>query len=200
MLMHCVFGGGIRGMGERVTQSGSAREDLARASRLKEALDSGASPAFVPPSQPGNGSHPDNVSLSDSQLPSNESKQASNVRLQFFDQMFQAYPDGLSIADSDHRILWANEKFSQMFGYPASEIVGQQLESLIVPAERLAESHWVTEALGVANESPWRRNAGRRTATWSTFLSRALRFDCKKNSTAFTPGIMTFQIANAWRR
>ena len=135
-------------MGERVTQSGSAREDLARASRLKEALDSGASPAFVPPSQPGNGSHPDNVSLSDSQFPSNESKQASNVRLQFFDQMFQAYPDGLSIADSDHRILWANEKFSQMFGYPASEIVGQQLESLIVPAERLAESHWVTEALG----------------------------------------------------
>jgi len=134
-------------MGEGVTQSGSAREERARASRMKKALESGAPPAFVPPSQPANGSHSENISRGDFQVPDNAAKKASSIRLQSFDQMFQAHPDGLSIADRDHRVLWANEKFSQMFGYAASEVVGQQLESLIVPTERLAESEWVTEAL-----------------------------------------------------
>ena len=134
-------------MGERVTQSGASRGDLARAGRLKKALESGAPPAFVPLSPPANGSHPEQSSRSNLTSQPNEAKDASSVRLQFFDQMFQAYPDGLSIADGDHRVLWANEKFIQMFGYAASEIVGQPLESLIVPVERLAESRWVTEAL-----------------------------------------------------
>ena len=34
-----------------------------------------------------------------------------------------------------------------MFGYAASEVLGQPLEGLVVPEERLAESRWVTEAL-----------------------------------------------------
>lgn len=34
-----------------------------------------------------------------------------------------------------------------MFGYTASEIAGQNLEGLVVPPERLAESNWVTESL-----------------------------------------------------
>jgi PAS domain S-box-containing protein len=61
--------------------------------------------------------------------------------------MFQASHDGLSIADCDHRVLWANETFVRMFQYEASEVVGQSLENLVVPPERLAESRWVTEAL-----------------------------------------------------
>jgi PAS domain S-box-containing protein len=72
---------------------------------------------------------------------------SADSRLQFFEQMFQASPDALSIADSDHRVLWANQTFSYMFGYSESEIVGQPLESLVVPANRLAESKWVTESL-----------------------------------------------------
>lgn len=61
--------------------------------------------------------------------------------------MFQVHPDGLSIAGSDHRVMWANAKFSSLFGYDASEVVGQELESLVVPEERMAESRWVSEAL-----------------------------------------------------
>src|SRR5579863_3514971 len=152
MQMHCVFGGGICSMGERVTQSGAGRGDLARASRLKKALESGAPPAFRTPPQPSNGSYSEPPCLEKScpVEPSskiNQTEDGSRVRLQFFDQMFHAHPDGLSIADNEHRVLWANEKFSQIFGYGASEVVGQLLESLIVPAERLAESQWVTEAL-----------------------------------------------------
>ncbi len=61
--------------------------------------------------------------------------------------MFQASPDGLSIADSGHRVLWANETFVRMFDYQADEVVGHPLENLVVPPERLAESRWVAEAL-----------------------------------------------------
>jgi hypothetical protein len=61
--------------------------------------------------------------------------------------VFQALPDGLSIADTEHRVLWANETFARMFDYSAGEVVGQLLENLVVPAERQAESRWVSEAL-----------------------------------------------------
>jgi len=61
--------------------------------------------------------------------------------------MFQASPDGLSIADSSHRVLLANETFVRMFEYEAVEVVGQPLENLVVPPDRIAESRWVTEAL-----------------------------------------------------
>src|SRR5207302_9078946 len=74
-------------------------------------------------------------------------QQNAETRLEFLEQMFQASPDGLSIADSEHRVLWANETFVRMFDYEASEVIGQPLENLVVPPDRLAESHWVSEAL-----------------------------------------------------
>ena len=146
-------------MGGRVTQSGPA--DISRASRLKKALDSGAPPAFVsaelaPPQnvQPENAVPLANGSCSEHSCPlpplstSPENHLGSaELRLEFLEQMFQALPDGLSIADSEHRVLWANETFVRMFDYEASEVVGQPLENLVVPPDRLAESHWVSEAL-----------------------------------------------------
>jgi len=133
-------------MGERVTQTG--KEDLARAGRLKKALASGLPPAFI---HPDNSSGPGNGSCSEASCPVPPSLHTrpanAESRLEFFEQMFQASPDGLSMADRDHRVLWANEKFSQMFGYESAEILGQPLENLVVPAERLAESQWVSESL-----------------------------------------------------
>ena len=136
-------------MGERVTQSG--RADISRASRLKRALESGAPPAFVHPETPAS---PPNGSCSPTSCPlppyspSSASNQPSaETQLQFLQQMFQASPDGLSIADSAHQVLWANETFLRMFNYDAVEVTGQPLENLVVPPERLAESRWVTEAL-----------------------------------------------------
>jgi two-component system cell cycle sensor histidine kinase/response regulator CckA len=141
-------------MGERVTQSG--RSDIARASRLKKALDNGAAPAFVQAGdlQPGNDVAPSNGACTSSSCPlppvlepHSNSQQTADIRLQFLEQMFQASPDGLSIADSNHRVLLANETFARMFEYEAAEVAGQPLENLVVPPDRLAESRWVTEAL-----------------------------------------------------
>ena len=61
--------------------------------------------------------------------------------------MFQAFPDALSVADRDDRVRWANETFLRVFGYSAAEVLGQRLEELVVPADRLAESRWMGGAL-----------------------------------------------------
>jgi two-component system, cell cycle sensor histidine kinase and response regulator CckA len=137
-------------MGERVAPSG--RPDLSRANRLKKALESGSPPGFVPAEDApaGNAASPANGSCSEHSCPLPplaEAVQSAQPPLQFLQQMFQASPDGLSIADCDHRVLWANATFVRMFHYEAAEVIGQSLENLVVPPERQAESRWVTEAL-----------------------------------------------------
>jgi len=136
-------------MGDRVIPSKPA--DLTRAARLKKALESGAPPAFVPSDSapsPDNQSHPEPVTLP---LPLSEAigsqKHTPEARLHFLEQVFQASPDALVIADREHRALWANETFARMFGYEPAEIVGQSVEKLVVPPDRLPESKWVNEAL-----------------------------------------------------
>ncbi len=137
-------------MGERVTQSG--RSDLARARRLKKAVESGAPPAFVRPEDtpaPSHGSCSEHsCALPPLSTVSTNKPASEQHRPQFLEQMFQASPDGLSIADTNHQVLWANEAFVRMFDYQPAEVVGQPLEALVVPPGRLAESQWVSEALG----------------------------------------------------
>jgi len=70
-----------------------------------------------------------------------------STQVQFLEQIFLASPDGLSIADCGNRVLWANETFVQMFGYTAAEVMGHPLDDLVVPSDRLAESHWISDAL-----------------------------------------------------
>jgi two-component system cell cycle sensor histidine kinase/response regulator CckA len=151
-------------MGERVTPSNQA--DVARAKRLKKALASGAPPAFVK----GQNS-PADVACTQKSCPIPEGGPPSwtnpintQTRVQYLEQMFQASPDGLSIADCDHKVLWANETFVRMFGYSGAEVAGQSLEHLVVPEERLAESQWVTDALAkgqrITLETQRRKNDG----------------------------------------
>ena len=135
-------------MGDRVTQS--KRGDLARAGRLKKALESGSSPAFFPSETaagPGNGRCLDASCHVPPIFEEHRHPESVDTRLKFFEQMLEASPDGLSIADREHRVLWANQTFARMFGYAAAEIVGQPLENLVVPSNRIAESRWVTESL-----------------------------------------------------
>jgi two-component system, cell cycle sensor histidine kinase and response regulator CckA len=134
-------------MGERVTQA--AQDELARARQLRKVLRENVVPGFVGPDDaaPSCSSKscpvPETAAANASVLNLNRSE----IQLQFLEQMFQASPDALSIADRDHRALWANETFERMFGHPISEILGQPMENLVVPPDRLAESRWITEAL-----------------------------------------------------
>src|SRR5580692_4114898 len=134
-------------MGE-LTQSGQGGRGLA--ARMKRAA---AAPPPVKPAPAENVSSPQNPPLIP---PLTESLRQTSAnayaRVQFLDQIFQASPDGLSIADSNHIVLWANETFVRMFGYSQAEVIGQQLESLVVPLERQAESRWASEALAKGDQ------------------------------------------------
>jgi PAS domain S-box-containing protein len=134
-------------MGDRVTRS--EPEEIVRARRLKKALQEGVAPAFVEPEAPASGDGPIGPSFLKSCFSGSSRKdpRAADTRLQFLEQMFQVSPDGLSIADLDHCVLWASDRFVQMFGYKAAEVIGQSMENLVVPPERVAESRWVNEAL-----------------------------------------------------
>jgi two-component system, cell cycle sensor histidine kinase and response regulator CckA len=134
-------------VGEGVTQS--QQSELARARQLRKVLRERASPGFVQPddAQPSCSSKSCPVEEAASASASLLSPNRSEMQLQFLEQMFQASPDALSIADREHRALWANETFERMFGHEISEIVGQPLEDLVVPSDRLAESRWITEEL-----------------------------------------------------
>jgi two-component system, cell cycle sensor histidine kinase and response regulator CckA len=134
-------------MGERVGES--SRTELARARRLRQALESGAPPAFLPPetTSTGNGNGSENSCPLPPGFLSLDSPRNSDARLEFLEQMFQAFPDALSIADCCHRVLWANQTFALMFGYRAEEMIGQPLENFVVPPDKLAESKWMTETL-----------------------------------------------------
>ena len=143
--------GGFAGMGEGVTPS--QRGNLKRARQLKKALESGTGPAFIPPDNnvaPARDSEvARSASRSSQNLPSSAWNAHDNLptRVQFLDQMFQASPDGLSIADCSNRVLWANQTFVRMFGYTAADVNGHPLDDLVVPPTRLAESRWIREAL-----------------------------------------------------
>ena len=126
-------------MGQRVTEGGNS--DLARASRLKRALESGAPPSLLypeAPSVPGNGSSANKFEGLQAASESIDQQYTLNARLELLEQMSQASPDALCIADSNHVVLWVNETFVQMFGYAKSDILGQPLENLVVTHDRLA--------------------------------------------------------------
>jgi two-component system, cell cycle sensor histidine kinase and response regulator CckA len=132
-------------MGDRVTRS--EHGELARARRLKAALQAGVPPVLERPESASNSCPKSSCPAPPIAEPSSKSQLRSETRLQFLEQMFQDAHDGLSIADPEHRILWANDAFVRMFGYEATEVIGGRLENLVVPDERLAESQWVNEAL-----------------------------------------------------
>ena len=120
--------------------------DLARARQRKKALQNRAA-GFVPAQNSSAAVEPcSGISCPIPELEPHE-QQTSEARLEFFEQMFQASPDGLTIADTDQRVLWANAAFLRMFGYERSQVIGQLLDNLVVPSDRTPESRWISEAL-----------------------------------------------------
>ena len=135
-------------MGGRVTRPGE--DELTRARRLKKALQDGASPTFV---QPEDALLPRDPSCTAHSCPvpalsePSRNDPAPETTARYLQQMLQALPDGLSIVDSNKRVLWVNETFLSMFGYQWAEVIGQPLGSLVVPVDRRHESRRISDAV-----------------------------------------------------
>ncbi len=119
-------------MGDRVTQRSQSKE-LVRAKRLRQALERGAPPAFVP----ANADAPDSP-------PSNHN---ATIPAHYFEQLFQNSPDALVILDAEFRIKTVNDEFQRTFGYSPQEVLGETIDGLIFPAERGPEAQWIAQCL-----------------------------------------------------
>src|ERR1019366_3350031 len=58
----------------------------------------------------------------------------------------------ISIIDLDPKIVRINAEFTNLFGFAAAEAVGKQLDRLIVPPDRYAETAWITQTIKEQNK------------------------------------------------
>jgi PAS domain S-box-containing protein len=157
-------------MGDRVTRSAQSRE-LVRARSLQQALERGASPSFVPPDVANPVAQPSSLSwnlmgslaqspLAQGPLAEGATSEVTNsaatnsqatldIRRQCLDQLFEGSPDALIVVDPSHpfSVQCVNREFQRTFGYSASEILGQPIDSFIFPPDRAAEAQWIAQCL-----------------------------------------------------
>src|SRR5258706_1150904 len=130
------FRGGAFQMGGRVTRTPQSGE-LVRARKLRQALERGASPAFVPPRIPNPATQPSSLSWSSGKTNFEKTlSQATNsgasatrnptktspeetlsIRRQYLEQIFQSSPNPVIITDASFRAQSVNHEFKRMFGY-----------------------------------------------------------------------------------
>src|SRR5208282_3431640 len=77
----------------------------------------------------------------------NGAKAPFTVEQAYFEQIIENAPEAISIVDEELHILRINAEFTRIFGFSAAEAGGQQLDRLIVPPDRYAETAWITESI-----------------------------------------------------
>src|ERR1700683_5531897 len=149
-------------MGDRVTREPQSGE-IVRAKSLRRALKRGAAPSFVPPDLPNPAAEPsslswyfeekhsgDTVSAEKHSADKNsppQSEEVLNLRRRYLEQLFESAPNAAVVLDARFRTQCVNREFQRMFGYSASQAMGQPIDSLIVPADRAPESDWAATCL-----------------------------------------------------
>jgi two-component system cell cycle sensor histidine kinase/response regulator CckA len=145
-------------MGDRVTRAPQSG-DLARAKNLRKALKRGGSPTFIPPAVPNPIAQPSVLSWypadaspsgKSSAEPSsrqNTTDEILDLRRQYLEQLFESSPDALIVVDAAFSTQCVNREFQRMFGYSATQSMGQPIDALILPPDRAAESEWIAQCL-----------------------------------------------------
>src|SRR5258708_32127819 len=138
-------------MGGRDTRAPQSKE-LLRAKNLREALDRGSAPAFVPPVTPDPATPPSSLSWAlelDAAVQTLKStpEEVLDFHRQYLEQLFLGSPDPLIIVDTSFHTLCVNPQFERMFGFPAAQILGQSIDALIFPPDRSGEAQWIGQCL-----------------------------------------------------
>ena len=121
-------------MGDEITQPARFAEGV-RAQQLREALQCRSAPSLVPPEG----------LRAERTAPWNENDPV--IQKAYLEQLVECAPEAITILDTAHHITRINSEFSRLFGFSAEEATGRSLPSLIVPADRLAESDWIQEII-----------------------------------------------------
>jgi two-component system cell cycle sensor histidine kinase/response regulator CckA len=139
-------------MGDDLTQQ-TQSEGVVRAKYLRDALRRGSPPSL---NSTANSLIPDWQSSFDDADPI--------IQKAYLDQLVECAPEAVTILDTGQQITRINSEFCRMFGFSTEEVLGQNLDSLVVPADRSAESQWIQETVQkgqkVTLESKRRRKDG----------------------------------------
>jgi two-component system, cell cycle sensor histidine kinase and response regulator CckA len=123
-------------VGEKITRrTRSAERD--RAKLLRQALRENTASLSVLNDNGSNGNG------SAAALPA----ESPELQSAYLEQLIECAPEAISILDPDMRIVRLNGEFSRIFGFSPEEALGQQLEELIVPPDRTAETRWIQDSL-----------------------------------------------------
>jgi len=122
-------------MGDDITQP-SQSEGFVRAKYLREALRRGSPPSL-------HGSNGDLISEWQSPLDHADPV----IQKAYLDQLVECAPEAVTILDTNQQVTRINSEFSRMFGFAPEEVLGQCLDSLVVPPDRHAESTWIEETV-----------------------------------------------------
>jgi PAS domain S-box-containing protein len=74
-----------------------------------------------------------------------EAEEALRQSEERFRSLFERSPEALAYVDSQFEILDSNPRFTELFGYTREEARGKNLDSLIVPADRIDEAEKLGE-------------------------------------------------------
>ncbi|MDK2953608.1 MAG: hypothetical protein PWQ27_991 [Kosmotoga sp.] len=85
----------------------------------------------------------------------------------YFEKLFESSPEGIVICDEKNRILQANQKFCEMFGYQCDEIIGRLVDDVVAKDPELrAEAEQITKITlsgkNISNETIRQRKDGTR--------------------------------------
>ena len=124
-------------MGEKIAPAATPTE-LPRVEALRNAPEHGAPPILTPVADSAPLTSPTN---------GNGAEVPLAVERAYFEQLIENAPDAISIVDLEVRILRINGEFTRLFGFTAAEAAGKQIDQLIVPPDRYAETAWIAETI-----------------------------------------------------
>ena len=124
-------------MGDEITRSAKSA-DLFRAEALKHALKRGI-PAISRLS--GTAVEAESPRCIDPTLHNETSHSA------YLECLIECSQEALTIIDQSHRVARINGEFTRTFGYGPAEVLGKELDALIVPEDLSAEAIWISETL-----------------------------------------------------
>jgi PAS domain S-box-containing protein len=70
-----------------------------------------------------------------------------HVEKQYMEKLFEGNLDAIAMVDSDSRIIRINSEFCDLFGYSQEEALGQNLDALLSPPEKLTEAVGKTKSV-----------------------------------------------------
>jgi two-component system, cell cycle sensor histidine kinase and response regulator CckA len=87
------------------------------------------------------------------------------IQKAYLEQLLECAPEGILLADKNHRIIRTNAQFTRLFGYPPEETIGRIADDLIAPPQKFNEASDITLRVGrgepIRVETARRRKDGR---------------------------------------